>query len=222
MPWADANCVVVPGDGMTDSMLTALLPLSGVLGTGHHAAVGGRVRPGSTVVVVGDGAVGLCAVAASRRLGASRIILASTREARAAIGQSFGATDIVTARGPLAAERIRWLTDDLGADSVLECAGTDAAFALALAAVRHGGDIGLAGHPPALADPQLRHTLDHGIGVKGGAAPIGSTLRRLLPDVLSGMLDVSAIFDLTVSLHDVAVGYRAMHERTAIKALIRT
>lgn len=222
VPYADVNCFVVPQDGLTDSMMTALLPLSDVLCTGHHAAVCARVALGSIVVVVGDGAVGLCAVAASHRLGARRIMLVSTHEDRAEIGRSFGATDIVSARGGEAADRISTLTDDLGADSVLECVGTDDAFRLAVSATRRGGDIGFVGVPHGIADLRVGTLFRSGIGVKGGVAPVANYIRELMPDVLSGRLDVSAVFDLTVSLDDIASGYQAMHERRAIKALVRT
>ncbi len=222
VPFADVNCFVVPQDGLTDSMMTALLPLSDVLCTGHHAAVCARVAMGRTVVVVGDGAVGLCGVAASHRLGARRIILVSTHGDRAAVGRSFGATDIVDARGDDAAERILSLTEDLGADSVLECVGTDDAFRLAVSATRRGGDIGFVGVPHGIADLRVGTLFRNGIGVKGGVAPVANYIPELMPDVLAGRLDVSAIFDLTVSLDDIASGYRAMDERRAIKALVRT
>ena len=222
VPFADVNCFPVPQDGLTDSMITALLPLSDVLCTGHHAAVCARVSFGSTVAVVGDGAVGLCAVAASRRLGASRIILISTHENRAEIGRSFGATDIVAARGDEAAERVKGLTGDLGVDSVLECVGTDQAFGLALSVVRKGGDLGFVGVPHGVSDVRVGRMFRTGVGIKGGVAPAATYIPELMPDVLAGELDVSAIFDLTVSLDDIAVGYRAMDERTAVKALVRT
>lgn len=222
VPFADVNCFVIPDDGLTDAMLAALLPLSDVLSTGHHAAVCGRVGEGTTVAVVGDGAVGLCAVATSRRLGAERIILVSTHDKRAAVGRRFGATDVVSVRGEEAAERIASLTGDLGADSVLECVGTDDAFSLALSSVRRGGDIGFVGVPHGIADLRVGRMFRTGVGVKGGVAPAARYIRELMPDVLAGTLDVSAIFDLTVSLDDIATGYRAMDERTAIKALVRT
>ncbi|MFP7760670.1 zinc-binding dehydrogenase [Marisediminicola sp. LYQ134] len=222
VPFADVNCFAVPDDGLTDSMLTALLPLTDVLSTGHHAALCARVEPGSTVVVVGDGAVGLCGVAASRRLGAGRIILVSTRADRAAVGRDFGATDVVAARGGAAVARVRDLTGDLGADSVLECVGTDDAFGTALGAVRKGGDVGFVGVPHGVRDLGVSRLFRAGIGVKGSPAPVARYIRQLMPDVLAGSLDVSAIFDLTVSLDDIAAGYRAMDERTAVKALVRT
>ncbi|MEY2849068.1 MAG: hypothetical protein RI885_1735 [Actinomycetota bacterium] len=222
VPYADVNCFVVPQDGLSDAMMVSLLPLADVLSTGHHAAVCARVRPGGTVAVVGDGAVGLCGVAAARRLGASQIILVSTHEARAEIGERFGATDIVRVRGEAAVHRIAELTGDLGVDSVLECVGTDDAFRLAWGAARRGGDIGFVGVPHSIADLPVGRMFRSGIGVKGGIAPAAVYIPELMRDVLAGTLDVSAVFDLTVSLDDIATGYRAMHERAAIKALVRT
>jgi len=100
VPLANGTLFKIPhGMVKDDHMLRALLPLSDVLSTGHHAAVCAEVGNGSIVAVVGDGAVGLCAVAASKRLGAARIFLVSTHQDRAAIGKKFGATDIIAVRG---------------------------------------------------------------------------------------------------------------------------
>lgn len=222
VPFADVNCFVVPQDGLSDSMLTALLPLSDALCTGHHAAMCARVTTGSVVAVIGDGAVGLCAVAASHRLGASTIILVSTHPDRADLGRRFGATHVVDARGQAAADRIAAITGDLGADCVLECVGTDDSFQLSMNSVRRGGDIGFVGVPHRVSDLRVGGLFRSGVGVKGGVAPVANYVNELMPDVLAGRLDVSGIFDLTVSLTDVADGYLAMHERTAIKALVRT
>ncbi|HVP35985.1 MAG TPA: alcohol dehydrogenase catalytic domain-containing protein, partial [Terriglobales bacterium] len=125
VPMADGTLFPVPEDKVKDDhMMRALLPLSDVLSTGHHVAVDARVKKDSTVAVVGDGAVGLCAVAASKRLGASRIFLVSTHEDRIALGKQFGATDIIAARGVEAIKQIKAATGDLGVDSALECVGT--------------------------------------------------------------------------------------------------
>ena len=133
VPMADGTLFVIPKDKVTEKMMPALLPLSDVLCTGYHAAVCGEVKQGSVVTVIGDGAVGLCAVAASKRLGASRIFLISTHKDRAEIGKKFGATDIVDARGEEAIKQIKSATKDLGVDCTLECVGTAASWEIALA-----------------------------------------------------------------------------------------
>ena len=221
VPLADGTLFPVPQDKVTEEMMPKLLPLSDVLCTGHHAAVSAGVRQGSTVAVIGDGAVGLCAVAASKRLGAARIFLMSTHDDRAAIGKKFGATDIVAARGEDAMRQIKETTDNLGADCVLECVGTAESWNTAFGVVRAGGNIGAVGLPVEVPDLPIAKFFWPNIGIKGSAAPAAHYIPELLPDVLSGELDVSAIFTKTVPLADIAEGYKAMDERKAIKVLVK-
>jgi threonine dehydrogenase-like Zn-dependent dehydrogenase len=221
VPMANGTLFVIPKDNVTEKMMPALLPLSDVLCTGHHVAVSGRVGKGSTVAVVGDGAVGLCAVAASKRLGASRIFLISTHADRAKVGKSFGATDIIEARGEQAAKQIKDLTDNLGVDCALECVGMPESWKTAFGAVRAGGNIGMVGVPHGVPDIQIDKIFWPNIGIKGGIAPAAHYIPELMPDVLSGKLDVSAIFTKTVSLPDIAEGYKAMDDRKEIKVLIK-
>jgi threonine dehydrogenase-like Zn-dependent dehydrogenase len=75
--------------------LRSLLTMSDVICTGHHAAVSAGVKQGSTVAVVGDGAVGQCVVVAARRLGTERIVALSRNPVRQTLARSFGATNIV-------------------------------------------------------------------------------------------------------------------------------
>src|SRR6184192_38113 len=112
VPQADGTLVVLPV-GADDALMPSLLTLSDVMGTGHHAAVAADVGPGTTVAVVGDGAVGLCGVIAAKRLGAEQIILLGSNPDRTRLGTEFGATDVVTERGEEAVERVRELTDGL-------------------------------------------------------------------------------------------------------------
>lgn len=221
VPLAEGTLVVVPKKNLDDHMLRALLPLSDVLSTGHHAALDGEVKEGSTVVVIGDGAVGLCAVAASKRLGASRIFLVSTHEDRAALGRQLGATDIISVRGDEAARQVKAATDGLGADSVLECVGTADAWELAFGAVRLGGNIGFVGVPHDVPDISVSDLFNTNVGVKGSGASARHHIDELMPDVLNGKLDVSGIFTKTIALDDIAEGYKAMDERREIKILVR-
>ena len=221
VPLADGTLFVIPKDKVTEKMMPALLPLSDVLCTGHHAAVSAGVGPGKTVAVVGDGAVGLCAVAASKRLGAKRIILISTHQDRAAIGKKFGATDIVEKRDEEAAKEIKVKTNDLGVDCVLECVGLPASWETAFGAVRPGGSIGFVGVPVNVPDIVVRKLFESNVGVKGGRAPAATYIPQLMPDVLSGKLDVSAIFTKTIPLSEVAQGYKDMDERKEIKVMIK-
>ncbi|MGH6657048.1 MAG: zinc-dependent alcohol dehydrogenase family protein [Actinocrinis sp.] len=229
VPQADGTLVAVPGsldgDGF-DKLSPALLALSDVMGTGHHAALGAGVAPGSTVAVVGDGAVGLCGVLAARRLGAERVILLGRSEPRWRVAQRFGATERVTERGAQqAAAAARELTGGLGADGVLECVGTREAFDTAITAARPGARVGFVGVPQDLTDGYaplpIRPMFSRNVALHGGVAPVRAYLPALLGDVLSGDLDPSPVFDLELPLEAAPEAYRAMNDRTAIKVLLR-
>ena len=221
VPLADGTLVAarVPED---DDGIPALLTLSDVMGTGHHAAVSAGVGEGGTVVVVGDGAVGLCAVLASARLGAERIIVLSTHPDRARVAQTFGATDVVAARGDQAVTAVQELTKGLGADWACECVGTTSSWDTALRAVRPGGTVGYVGVPNGVRDGlPLREMFNRNVNVRGGVAPTRRYLPELLDEVLDGALDPSPVFTSSVALDDIADGYAAMDARTAVKVLVR-
>ncbi len=220
-PLADGTLVKVPDTvDLTDHALVAsFAALTDVMATGHHANICAGVKRGDTVAVIGDGAVGLCAVRAAARLGAGRIIALGHHEERLALARRFGATDIVTSRGDEAAAAVRELTGG-GALRVLECVGTDESFNTAIHACRAGGRVGHVGVPIGghldMADVHVRN-----IGIVGGVAPARRYIPELLADVLAGTLDPSPVFDLTVDLEQVPDGYAAMDERRAIKVLVR-
>ncbi|MFJ6567349.1 zinc-binding dehydrogenase [Streptomyces sp. NPDC091292] len=222
VPYADPTLVRLPADAASDDrLLSALLALSDVLGTGHHAALGAGVRPGATVAVVGDGAVGLCAVLAARRLGAGRIIALGRHEARTDLARRFGATDVVAERGAAAVAAVRELTGGQGAHAVVEAVGTEQSMSTAVGIARDGGAIGFVGVPHGSGTGlDLSVMFDRNIALRGGVAPVRTYIPELLPDVLDGTVDPSPVFDLTVDLEDVPAGYKAMDERTALKVLV--
>ncbi|MGV9690292.1 zinc-dependent alcohol dehydrogenase family protein [Streptomyces sp. NPDC003444] len=197
-----------------------LLAVSDVMGTGWWAADAAEVRPGSTAVVVGDGAVGLCGVIAAKERGAERIIAMSRHESRQKLARAFGATDIVTERGAEGVERIKELTGGVGADSVLECVGTAQAMSQALHSARPGGNVGFVGVPHEVAIDGQELFFSH-VGLRGGPAPVRRYLPDLIDRVLSGRIDPGKVFDLTLPLDRVAEGYRAMDERRAVKVLLK-
>ncbi|MFE7329308.1 zinc-dependent alcohol dehydrogenase family protein [Streptomyces sp. NPDC057565] len=197
-----------------------LLAVSDVMGTGWWAADAAEVKPGSTVAVVGDGAVGLCAVIAAKEMGAERIVAMSRHESRQQLALEFGATDIVTERGEEGIARIKDLTDGIGADAVLECVGTAQAMQQALHAARPGGNVGFVGVPHEVAIDGQELFFSH-VGLRGGPAPVRRYLPDLIDGVLSGRINPGKVFDLTLPLGQVAEGYKAMDERRAIKALLK-
>jgi len=219
VPLADGT-LVATHDSPPTEMIPSLLATSDVLGTGWFAADAANIKPGATVVVVGDGAVGLLAVLSAKQMGAERIIAMSRYATRQKLAREFGATAIVTERGDEGVARIKELTKGIGADSVLECVGTQESMMQAIQCTRPGGYVSYVGVPHGVA-------LDGGplffahVHLHGGPAPV----RRYLPDlidlVLNGKINPGKVFDLVLPLDQVAEGYRAMDERRAIKTLLR-
>jgi threonine dehydrogenase-like Zn-dependent dehydrogenase len=218
VPLADGTLVSTP-DVPSKDLIPSLLALSDVMGTGWFAADAANVKPGSTVAVVGDGAVGLLGVLSAKQMGAERIIAMSRHTTRQQLAREFGATDIVTERGDQGVARIMELTKGIGADSMLECVGTQESMLQAIRATRPGGSIGYVGvpHGVELDGEKLFYTHVH---LHGGPAPVRRYLPALIDMVLKGTINPGKVFDLTLPLEEVAEGYRAMDERRAIKTLL--
>jgi threonine dehydrogenase-like Zn-dependent dehydrogenase len=219
VPLADGTLVTTPEVPSAD-LVPSLLAASDVLGTGWFAADAANVKPGATVVVVGDGAVGLLGVLSAKHMGAERIISMSRHESRQRLARTFGATDIVSERGDEGVERIKELTGGVGADSVLECVGTQESMTQAIACTRPGGSVSSVGVPHGVelsgTDLFYRHVHLH-----GGPAPVRRYLPQLIDLVWNRKIDPGKVFDLTLPLDQVGEAYRAMDERRAIKTLLR-
>jgi threonine dehydrogenase-like Zn-dependent dehydrogenase len=219
IPFADGTLYPLPV-GEDDALMPSLLTLSDVMGTGHHAAVVADVRPGRRAAVVGDGAVGLCAVIAAKRLGAEQIIILGRHPDRIALARDFGATDVVSERGEEAVERVRELTGGEGVHSVLECVGHGASMETAIGIARPGGAVGRVGVPQHTEMPGSLSAFFGNITVGGGPAPVRAYLDELLPDMLEGRIDPGRVLDRTVGLDGVPDGYRAMADRESIKVMV--
>ena len=219
VPLADGT-LVATHDVPSPDMLPSMLAISDVLGTGWFAADAAEVKPGKTVVVVGDGAVGLLAVLSAKCMGAERIIAMSRHETRQRLAREYGATDIVTERGEEGAARIKELTRGVGADCVLECVGTNESMWQAIRAARAGGYVCVVGvpHGVQLDGAKLFFTHAH---LHGGPAPVRRYLPDLIEMVLRGEIDPGKVFDQILPLEQVAEGYKAMDERRAIKTLLK-
>ena len=220
VPFADTTLLKVPGSGHSQETLRSVLALSDVACTGHHAAVSGGVGPGMTVGVVGDGAVGLSAVLAAKRLGAARIIALSGNPSRQAVAREFGATDIVTERGDAAIEAVLAMTSGLGVEAALECVGTGQSMATAFAIARSGGMVGAVGAPHDVEVP-IDTVIFRNVGLRGGVAPARKYIPELLPDVLAGRINPGRVLDFETDLEGIAEAYAAMDERRSIKSLVR-
>jgi threonine dehydrogenase-like Zn-dependent dehydrogenase len=220
VPMADGT-LVPTRELPSKELMPSLLATSDVLGTGWFAADAANVKPGKTAVVVGDGAVGLLAVLSAKQMGAERIIAMSRHESRQRLAREFGATDIVTERGEEGVARIKDLTNGIGADSVLECVGTQESMLQAIRSTRPGGFVSYVGVPHGVElDGQALFFAE--VHLHGGPAPV----RRYLPDlidlVLNEKINPGKVFDLVLPLDEVAEGYRAMDERRAIKTMLLT
>ncbi|WPB55854.1 zinc-dependent alcohol dehydrogenase family protein [Xylophilus sp. GOD-11R] len=217
-----AQGTLVPVRGMPrPEMIPGLLATSDVLGTGWFAALAAQVRPGGTAVVVGDGAVGLLGVMSARQMGAGRIIAMSRHADRQALAREFGATDIVVERGTEGVARIQELTRGIGADSVLECVGTQESMLQAIDCARRGGHVGFVGVPHGIQLDVAKLFSEH-VHLHGGPAPVRRYLPHLIELVCSEKIDPGRVFDLTLPLNRAHEAYRAMDERRAIKVLLRT
>lgn len=221
VPLAESTLVRVPSSRHPDETMRSLVTLSDVMCTGHHAAVSAGVGPDSVVAVVGDGAVGLCAVIAARRLGAARVIAFSRNPARQELAGSFGATDILAERGNAATEAVLERTDGVGVDAALECVGTGQSLGTALAIARPGSIVGVVGAPHGVDMPIMETVVFRNIGLRGGVAPARTYIPELLSDVLEGRIHPGRVFDFEIGLDGVTEAYAAMDERRAIKSLIR-
>jgi threonine dehydrogenase-like Zn-dependent dehydrogenase len=218
VPLADGTLVATPGLPSQD-LIPNLLAVSDVMGTGWFAADAANVKPGATVVVVGDGAVGLLGILSAKQMGAERIIAMSRHEKRQRIAREFGATDIMAERGEEGVKRVKELTKGVGADSVLECVGTQESMLQAINSVRKGGSVSYVGvpHGVELDGEMLFYAHVH---LHGGPAPVRRFLPDLIRQVWDGKIKPGKVFDLTLPLDQVAEGYRAMDERRAVKALL--
>jgi threonine dehydrogenase-like Zn-dependent dehydrogenase len=220
VPLAGTTLVKVPGSGHSDETMRSLVALSDVMCTGHHAAVSGGVKPGMVVAVVGDGAVGLCAMIAAKRLGAGRIVALSRHPARQALAREFGATDIVAERGEAATEAIMEMTGGIGVDAALECVGTNESMATAFGIARPGSVVGAIGAPHDVVVP-INTVIFRNVGLRGGVSPARRYLPELMDDVLAGRINPGRVFDFETDLNGIAEAYAAMDERRAIKSLVR-
>ena len=218
VPLADGTLLATP-DVPSEELIPSLLTLSDVMGTGWFAADAANVKPGSTVAVVGDGAVGLLGVLSAKQMGAERIIAMSRHRSRQKLACDFGATDIVTERGDEGVARIKELTNGIGADSVLECVGTQESMMQAISSTRPGGHVGYVGVPHGVELDGEKLFFSH-VHLHGGPAPVRRFLPELVDLVWNRKINPGKVFDLSLPLGQVADAYRAMDERRAIKVLL--
>lgn len=220
-PFTDATLVKIPESAAgDDTILTRLLPLTDVMGTGYHAVVSAQLQPGKTAIVIGDGAVGLCAVLSAKILGAGRIILIGHNADRLKLGQGFGATDIINTRDDAQALAEAVQMTQGGAESVAECVGVKSSFNLAIGVARPGGVVGFVGVPHVTEAIDLDRMFSHNISLRGGVAPVRAYIPDLMDQVLAEKIDPSPVLEMCVGLEGVPEGYAAMDSRKKIKVMV--
>lgn len=221
VPLADGTLVKLPV-AEDSALIPSLLTLSDVFGTGHHAAKCGGVTRGSTVTVIGDGAVGLMAVLSAKRLGAEQIVLMGRHRDRTDLGRRFGATDVVAERGEEGIERVRELTGGHGSGIVLEAVGHMPAYEQAVGVVRPGGVVSRVGVPQySRARVGFTSLFGPNVRLTGGPAPTRAYVEELMPDILDGTIEPGLVFDVVTGIDGIPGGYRDMDERRSIKVLVR-
>ncbi|GAA2561276.1 threonine dehydrogenase-like Zn-dependent dehydrogenase [Neomicrococcus aestuarii] len=221
VPQAAGTLVKIPND-VDEKFLPSLLTLSDVYLTGYHAAHMGRVEPGKTVTVIGDGAVGLSAVLAAKQLGAEKIILMGRHTSRTDLGRKFGATHVVAERGDEGIAKVMELTDGEGSHVVLEAVGLMPAYEQAYGIVRPGGIISRVGVPQYEEAPiGFGSLFGKNAMLAGGPAPVRAYIEAAIPQVLNGEIDPGQVFDADLPLSEVAEAYRLMNDREALKVIVR-
>jgi len=220
VPFADATLSTIPDAIAHDAnKRTSALALTDVMSTGHHGCVRARVERGGTVAVIGDGAVGLCAVLAAKRLGAEHIIAIGHHPSRLAQARAFGATEVVDSKDPDVAAKVIEMTKG-GAHSVVEAVGGQGPLDLAIQIARPGGFVSYVGIPIGTQNFDARRLFSHNITIGGAVAPAHAYIDELMRDVAAGTLDPSSVFTLRLPLEDAPKGYAAMDDRSAIKVVL--
>ena len=220
VPQADGTLVKVPGGAPEALLLPSLLTLSDVLPTGVHAVTKAGVSAGDVVVVIGDGAVGQCAIIAAARAGVKEIIVLGGEHAdRKALAEQFGAGVFISERGDEAVSAVLEHTGGRLPDRVVECVGTAGSFDTAVRLARPGSTIGYVGLPHGV-NLDLARLFARNVGIAGGVAPARHYAPLLLADVLDGALNPGAVFTAELSLEQAPLAYQLMDERRTIKALL--
>ncbi|MDI6666716.1 zinc-binding dehydrogenase [Leuconostoc falkenbergense] len=216
------SLIKIPGqpEDYSEEMLKSLLTLADVMATGYHAARVTDVEKGDTVVVVGDGAVGLCGIISAKMRGAKRIIAMSRHEDRQKLALEFGATDIIAERGDDAVEKVMSLTNNEGADVILECVGTEQSVDTAVRSGRPGARVGRVGVPHN-SKMDLTPMFFSNTAIAGGPASVTTYDKKiLLRAVLNGEIHPGKVFTKTFDLNDIDAAYKAMDERKVIKSYV--
>ncbi len=216
VPAADFQLLAIP-EGIDDE---AALLLTDNLCTGWAGAKRADTPPGGTVVVLGLGAVGLCAVRSALALGAGRVLAVDPVAGRRARAVDSGA---IAVEGPTV-EAVLAATDGRGADAVIDAVANDATLDDAMTCVRPGGTVSVIGvHDLEPYPLPVLLGLFRSVTLRLTTAPIHQTWPELVPLVQHGRLRTDGIFTHSFPLADAALAYQAVAARTAecVKVVLR-
>lgn len=221
VPLADGTLVKMPEAIANDEKkLDASVTLADVMGTGYYGVIAAQTAPGSTVVIVGDGAVGLCAVlSAAKELGAERVIAVGHNKDRLEIAKRFGATHTFDSHDKNVKDEIMELTEG-GSAHVVEAVGNQESLDLAIDVARPGGTVSFVGVPHGVEKVPISTMFSNHITLRGGPAPVREYLPQLIASLEAGRIDPTPVLDLALPLEKVAEGYAAMDKRHAIKVVL--
>jgi L-iditol 2-dehydrogenase len=213
------NTLVRVPDTMSDAEATLVV----TAGTSMYGLteLGGLVA-GESVVVIGPGPIGLLAVAVAKALGASPVILTGTRAKRLAIGKELGADRIINVSEEDPVEVVKQLTGGIGADYVIECAGTEETVDQAIHMTNRGGRICLAAFPHEPVTTDLAHLVRNNIYVFGIRGEGRSATHRAMELMAEKRFDATRIHTHTFPLENLPTALRYARERVedAIKVVV--
>jgi threonine dehydrogenase-like Zn-dependent dehydrogenase len=220
VPFADATLRPIPEAVANDKDKRAsALTLTDVMSTGHHGCVRAGVTAGSTVAVIGDGAVGLCAIISAKRSKAARIFAIGHHESRLELARTFGATDVIDSRDPDAAQKIIDATDG-GVLAVVEAVGSQATIDFGVSIVRPGGTLAFVGVPHGVSTFDAGKLFDNNVTIAGAIAPTRAYIDELMADVADGRINPGLVLTMRLPLERAPQGYTAMDSRSTIKVLL--
>ena len=215
VPEADGTLVVIPESLAGDAHDLAVLPLGDVFSTGYHGVVNAGVTEGSTVVVLGDGAVGVCAVQGAALRGAATVIHVGHHDDRLAIAAANGATHTINAKNEDPIEAIKALTKGYGADAVVETISSNASLTRALEAVRDGGSVAVLGmsHFFEPVDQPWSPSFMRNLHLHPGVCPSRAYIPELMTALEQGRINPSVVLTHDLPLSEAARGFEIMDNR---------
>jgi threonine dehydrogenase-like Zn-dependent dehydrogenase len=206
-------------DGVESWQASLLEPLAVGLNTVDRL----RLMLGETVLVLGQGPIGLALTRLCALSGAGRLIVTDAREAPFTVSRRYGATDCVNVAETDVKEAVADLTGGIGADVVIETSGFPASSAVVLDVVRKEGRIAHIGWandlPPLAVIPIMAKTLTvFGVGGNGGRGQY----ERSLELVRSGRVDLEPLVTHTFRLEQAPEAFQTASSKAggAIKVLV--